>query len=73
MKKNSSAELVVSCARRCGGRFLKKDPSNSRWCIVPQKVARRKASQALREHNTAKERAKKKAKHVKRKQVDDVN
>lgn len=42
------------------GRFLKLDVSSDRWYVVTNVVARRKASQALREHMTPEEREAKK-------------
>lgn len=42
------AQYLVSYIHSSGGRFLKMDESNNKWYIVPNSLAHRKASQALR-------------------------
>ncbi len=50
--KTEISQLLVDRVRSYGGRFLKLDESVHRWYLVKNIVARRKASQALRETNT---------------------
>jgi hypothetical protein len=57
-----SQELVDIITAR-GGRFLKLDDKLNKWYTVPNIVARRKASQTLREVNTAAKRAAKRTKY----------
>ena len=45
------------------GRFLELDKSNNRWYIVPNRVARTKVGQALRDDNTKEARAAKREKY----------
>ena len=55
-KTDLSQLLVDWVQKEQRGRFLKLDESNQQWYIVTNVVARRKASQALREHMTMEER-----------------
>jgi len=57
--KTDQAQMLVNWVKEQGGRFLKRDAkSGGKWYIVTNLVARRKASQALREHMTKEEREK---------------
>jgi hypothetical protein len=49
-EKQNLSQCLVNCIQSYGGRFLKLDKDVGRWCIVSNSVARRKASQALREY-----------------------
>lgn len=60
-EKTDLSQCLVNYIHSYGGRFLKLDSSNQQWFIVTNIVARRKASQALREHMTLEERAAMKA------------
>uniref|UniRef100_A0A7S1URE3 DUF6824 domain-containing protein n=1 Tax=Grammatophora oceanica TaxID=210454 RepID=A0A7S1URE3_9STRA len=55
-EKTDLSQCLVNYVHQYGGRFLKLDESCQRWYVVPNLVARRKASQALREHMTPEER-----------------
>lgn len=59
-KTDLSQLLVDWVHKEQKGRFLKLDASTQQWYIVTNIVARRKASQALREHMTPEERDAKK-------------
>lgn len=59
-KTDLSQLLVDWVHKEQRGRFLKLDASTQQWYIVTNIVARRKASQALREHMTPEERDAKK-------------
>lgn len=56
-EKTDLAQQVVDYINSYGGRFVKKNKIDGRWFIVANLVARKKASQALREHLSAEERA----------------
>ena len=60
-EKTDLSQCLVNYVHSYGGRFLKLEESNKRWYLVTNHVARRKASQALREHATPEERAAKRA------------
>jgi hypothetical protein len=60
-EKTDLSQCLVNYVHSYGGRFLKMEESNKRWYLVTNHVARRKASQALREHATPEERAAKRA------------
>ena len=64
-EKTDLSQCLVNYIHSYGGRFLKLDATNGKWFIVTNIVARRKASQALREHMTLEERAAKKAEMAK--------
>lgn len=64
-KTDLSQLLVDWVLKEQKGRFLKQD-TTQKWYIVTNIVARRKASQALREHMTPEERDAKKKKKTKR-------
>ena len=64
-EKTDLSQCLVNYVHSYGGRFLKMDESNKRWYTVTNHIARRKASQALREHATPDERAAKRALMVK--------
>jgi len=59
-EKTDLSQCLVNYVHSYGGRFLKLDATN-KWYIVTNLVARRKASQALREHATPEERAARRA------------
>jgi hypothetical protein len=61
-KTGISQELVDKIHAR-GGRFLKQDSRRNQWYEVDNATARTKASQTLREINTAENRARKRAKY----------
>jgi len=55
--KTDLAQMLVDWVEKNqGGRFLKLDPENDKWYIVTNLAARKKSSQALREHMTQEER-----------------
>ena len=60
-EKTDLAQCLVNFVHSYGGRFVKQEKSTGRWYVVSNLVARRKASQALREHMTMEERQAKKA------------
>ena len=60
-EKTDLAQHLVNYVHSYGGRFVKQEKSTGRWYVVSNLVARRKASQALREHMTMEERVAKKA------------
>jgi len=60
-EKTELAQCLVDYVHNYGGRFLKQEKGTDRWYVVSNLVARRKASQALREHMTMEERAAKRA------------
>lgn len=64
-EKTDLSQCLVNYVHSYGGRFLKADASG-KWYIVTNLVARRKASQALREHATPEERAARKAEQLKK-------
>jgi hypothetical protein len=47
-RETELAQYLVSYIHSSGGRFLKMDESNNQWYIVPNSLAHRKVSQALR-------------------------
>lgn len=61
IRKTECSQGVVDWVIARGGRFLKQDGKNGPWKIVPNKDARTKVSQALREDHTPSGRAAKKA------------
>ena len=65
-EKTDLSQCLVNYVHSYGGRFLKADTSG-KWYIVTNLVARRKASQALREHATPEERAARKAEQAAKK------
>lgn len=64
-KKTSISQELVDLVNGWGGRFLKLDTPSDQWYEVANVVARKKASQSLREINTAAERAAKRARYSK--------
>ena len=60
-EKTDLSQCLVNIVHQYGGRFVKQEKSTGRWYVVSNLVARRKASQALREHLTLEERAARKA------------
>jgi hypothetical protein len=58
-----SQKLVEIITKERDGRFLKLDEAAKRWYVVDNLTARKKASQTLREVNTAEVRAAKRAKY----------
>jgi hypothetical protein len=61
--KTSISQELVDIVTAQGGRFLKLDEEVNKWYPVPNIVARKKASQTLREVNTAEERASKRSRY----------
>ena len=61
-KKTDFGASVVTWVQDRGGRFLNRDAVGGPWYVVPDAMARQKASQALREDHTGQGRAVKKAK-----------
>jgi len=61
-EKTKLSQTLVDLIQANGGRFLEKD--GERWYVVPNVVARRKASQALREDNDPKKRAAKRQRYL---------
>ena len=66
--KTAISQELVDAILLQGGRFLKLDALTERWYVVDNQVARKKASQTLREINTQAVRAAKRAKYNKKKQ-----
>ena len=64
-KTEISQELVDIIRNEYKGRFLKLDPDTNQWYEVDNHLARKKASQTLREINTAEKRAEKRARYKK--------
>jgi hypothetical protein len=62
--KTSISQDLVDIITSRGGRFLKLDDEVNKWYPVPNIVARKKASQTLREVNTPEERASKRSKYT---------
>jgi hypothetical protein len=66
-EKTVISQELVDIVHNWGGRFLKLDESSKtadQWFEVPNIIARKKASQSLREVNTPEERAAKRAKYI---------
>lgn len=61
--KTGISQELVDIIENWGGRFLKLDEDTNRWYKVKNIVARKKASQTLREMNTEQYRASKRAKY----------
>lgn len=59
------SQCLVDYVHAYGGRFLRFDREASQWYEVPNRIARKKASQALREENTPESRAKKRQRYKK--------
>ncbi|CAJ1961255.1 unnamed protein product [Cylindrotheca closterium] len=74
-EKTSMSQALVDVMEQMGGRFLEEDKrkdDNGKnvshgWYVVPNIVARRKASQALREVNDPEKRRAKRARHLAKK------
>lgn len=64
-EKTALSQLLVDYVHGYNGRFLEKDKNG--WYVVPNIVARRKASQALREDNDPEKRAAKRARFQQKK------
>lgn len=62
--KTSISQDLVDIITSRGGRFLKLDDEVNKWYPVPNIVARKKASQTLREVNSPEERASKRSKYT---------
>lgn len=60
-KKTVLAQCLVDFVHSYGGRFVKQEKASGKWFVVNNEMARRKASQALRELMTMEERAAKNA------------
>lgn len=60
-EKTDLSQHLVNFVHGYGGRFVKQEKSTGRWYVVSNMVARRKASQALREHLSMEERQARKA------------
>ena len=63
--KTAISQELVDAIHQRGGRFLKLEDHSNRWYVVSSRVARKKASQTLRELNTPEARAAKRAKYSK--------
>jgi hypothetical protein len=61
--KTGISQELVDWIYAHGGRFLKFDKHENQWYVVDDHTARKKASQTLREINTAENRARKRAKY----------
>lgn len=68
-EKTALSQCLVDFVHNYQGRFLEKDKSG--WYEVPNIVARRKASQALREDDDPDKRAAKRARFLKKKAASD--
>ena len=66
-EKTDLSQCLVDYIHSYEGRFLEKDGTG--WYIVPNIVARRKASQALREDNDAEKRAAKRSRFLKKREA----
>ena len=60
-EKTELSQHLVNFVHSYGGRFVKQEKGTGRWYVVSNLIARRKASQALREHLSLEERLAKKA------------
>jgi hypothetical protein len=60
-EKTELSQHLVNFVHSYQGRFVKQEKGTGRWYVVSNLVARRKASQALREHMSLEERMLKKA------------
>jgi hypothetical protein len=67
-EKTDLSQCLVDYVHSYQGRFLEKDDVG--WFVIPNIVARRKASQALREDNDATKRAGKRARYLKKKEEE---
>jgi hypothetical protein len=59
-EKTELSQHLVNFVHSYGGHFVKQEKGTGRWYVVSNLVARRKASQALREHLSSEERLAKK-------------
>ena len=64
-RKTELSQMLVEYINNYNGRFLEKDSEG--WYEVPNTVARRKASQALREENDPERRKQKRARYLRKK------
>ncbi|GKY95601.1 hypothetical protein MPSEU_000521400 [Mayamaea pseudoterrestris] len=62
-EKTAISQELVDRVKSSGGRFLELDPLRNEWFEITEIKARKKASQTLREINTAEERAAKRARY----------
>jgi hypothetical protein len=67
-EKTDLSQCLVDYVHSYDGRFLYKDENG--WYVVPNIIARRKASQALREDNDAEKRAAKRARFLQKKELE---
>jgi hypothetical protein len=67
-EKTDLSQCLVDYVHSYEGRFLYKDEVG--WYVVPNIIARRKASQALREDNDAEKRAAKRARFLHKKELE---
>lgn len=67
-EKTDLSQCLVDYVHSYEGRFLYKDEVG--WYVVPNIIARRKASQALREDNDAEKRAAKRARFLQKKELE---
>lgn len=67
-RKTELSSCLVDFVKDYGGRFLELDREVNKWYIVPDIVARRKASQALREDNDPEKRRAKRQRYLAKKQ-----
>jgi len=71
-EKTETSQLLVDCIEKMGGRFLEENKEAGKsmgWYVVPNIVARRKASQALREDNDPEKRKAKRARFLAKKKA----
>lgn len=71
-EKTEMSQLLVAAIQKTGGRFLEEDKEAGKslgWYVVPNIVARRKASQALREDNDPEKRKAKRARYLAKKKA----
>jgi hypothetical protein len=72
-EKTEMSQLLVDVIQKAGGRFLEEEKDANKeslgWYVIPNIVARRKASQALREDNNPEKRKAKRARFLAKKQA----
>ena len=71
-EKTRISQSLVDLVHAYEGRFLEEDKEVGGWYVVPNIVARRKASQALREDDDPDKRALKRARYLKKKAQNDA-
>lgn len=74
-EKTEMSQLLVDAIQKTGGRFLEEDKHagvSAGWYVVPNIVARRKASQALREDDDPERRKAKRARYLARRNATET-